>query len=620
MTSSSFSYLLSPQKDDLNKDSLPFDWRILKNYFLNRQDLSGLASKLANQPEHFSNEVPLIHIRVCIISSGNSSLIVPSIVGSGLKYGLNISITDVSNTHPLLTKKIYNEIENKKFDVILIALNFDDVPFLEPTVEQDEKFKWRFEGILNQLKTLKSTLANTNGAQIVIQNIPRKPLNIFGDIDVTTSESLQYQQQLFNRKLSEITADSTGILFDVATIAEDVGLNHWYDERMWYLAKFTFAPDFLPHYADHFCRILNTIKGKSRKCLVLDLDNTLWGGIIGQDGLDGINLSMGDAVGEAFIAFQRYIMQLKNRGVILAVCSKNNEEDALGVFRDHPNMLLKLNDFACFVANWENKPTNIRTIAKTLNIGLDAIVFVDDTPLERENVRRFLPDVAVPEMPQDPALYVRAVSQAGYFDMLSYTKEDRNRTQSYQHKLKAEQAMSESINIQDALNSIAMEIRFKEFDPIGRKRIVQLINKSNQYNLTTKRYNEKEIESFEQDSLTYTLQVSLRDKFGDYGMISVLIGFQSDETLEIDTWLMSCRVIGRDVEKAVFQELIKYCKKSNIQYITGRYIKSDRNSLVKEHYSQLGFSQPDSNDESLWQFTLKKEQYEFEKLPFIITS
>jgi FkbH-like protein len=393
---------------------------------------------------------------------------------------------------------------------------------------------------------------------------------------------------MVNRGLAEKYGGSTGLLLDVARLAEIVGLAHWYDPTLWNMTKVQFSVDCLPFYADHVCRLLAAARGKGRKCLVMDLDNTLWGGVIGDDGMEGIVIAQGDATGEAHLSVQNYALALRERGIVLAVSSKNEDETARRVFREHPEMLLKENHIAVFQANWQDKASNIQAIAAELSLGLDSLVFLDDNPVERELVRRALPQVAVPELPEDPALFSRTLAAAGYFDTVAFSKEDRQRAEFYRSNARRVALQSEVADLDAYLASLDMEM-------------------SNQFNLTTRRYSETEIADLEADPSTFTLQVRLTDTFGDNGMISVIIcRVGPQHVLMIDTWLMSCRVLGRNVERMVLRELHIHARAGGIEKILGSYRPTDRNMMVRDHYAQLGFNRTAKlqDGETRWELTV----------------
>jgi FkbH-like protein len=375
---------------------------------------------------------------------------------------------------------------------------------------------------------------------------------------------------------------------DAAAAAD--GITQWHDPVLWHRAKQEIHPRVSHIYGELVGRLIGAVRGRSRKCLVLDLDNTLWGGVIGDDGLEGIQLGQGTAMGEAYVAFQRYALRLSRRGIILAVCSKNDEINALEPFAKHPDMVLKSADVACFVANWQDKASNLRSIARRLNIGLDALVFVDDNPFERNLVRQELPEVAVPELPEDPALYAQMIADAGYFEALSLTAEDRERGGQYQASLAREELRAGVTDLPGYLRGLEMELIVRRFDAVGIPRITQLINKTNQFNLTTRRYTEEEVRVIAADEDVIPLQFRLLDRFGDNGTIAVLIGRRVADAIDMDTWLMSCRVLGREVEQACLNAMGTAARAAGAVRLTGLYRPTTKNSMVSELYPRLGFT------------------------------
>jgi FkbH-like protein len=425
-----------------------------------------------------------------------------------------------------------------------------------------------------------------------------------------------------NRKLAEQSNLGNGdVLLDVAGIAETVGLADWHNTQLWNLGKFSFSDEFVPLYAEHVARIIAAIRGKSRKVLILDLDNTIWGGVIGDDGIENIKVAQGDAIGEAHLAVQRLALELRQRGIVLAVSSKNTDAIARAPFEQHPEMLLRLDHIAVFQANWNDKATNIRAIAEELSLGLDAMVFLDDNPVERGLVRSLLPQVAVPELPEDPANYARTLAAGGYFESIGFAAEDLNRASFYQDNAKRAQLRSQVGGVEAYLASLNMTATFQPFDATGRSRIVQLINKSNQYNLTTRRYTDPEIVAAENDPNVFTLQVRLEDIFGDNGMICVVICRPEGAGVwGIDTWLMSCRVLGRRLENMVLREILAHARNAGIRKLTGTYLPTDRNKLVIDHYKRLGFANSYSDDSGLTRWELIVEGAEPEIAPMKVIS
>jgi FkbH-like protein len=391
-------------------------------------------------------------------------------------------------------------------------------------------------------------------------------------------------------------------LLALDTFAAVDGLKAWHEPGIWHRSKHEVHPSATEGYGDQVVRLVAAARGKSAKCLVLDLDNTLWGGVIGDDGLEGIVLGQGSGTGEAFTEFQRYVRALAERGVILAVCSKNDEINARQPFLLHPDMVLRCADITSFVANWTDKATNLRAIAKSLNIGLDSMVFVDDNPVERALIRRELPMVAVPELPDDPALFAQTIAAAGYFEGLCVTEEDRARGELYQANAERERLKDTVTDMASYLDSLRMVMTAQPFDSVGLTRVTQLINKTNQFNLMTERLTEDEVASRMHDPKRLTLQVRLADRFGDNGVIAVLIARVNGTDAMIETWLMSCRVLGRRVEEACLNVLAERCAEMGAERLIGLYRPTEKNGMVRQMYRSLGFTllSEEATGESRW--------------------
>ncbi len=414
--------------------------------------------------------------------------------------------------------------------------------------------------------------------------------DLLGSNEHRMSDSPQAFVQVLNSMLGAASDDAGVHLLAIDKYAARDGLRQWHNPALWYRSKQEVHPAVSHLYGEYAVRLIAAQRGRSSKCLVLDLDNTLWGGVIGDDGLQGIVLGPGSAEGEAYVAFQRYALRLKARGVILAVCSKNDIANALAPFAQHPEMALQQQDIACFVANWQDKAANLQQIAATLNIGIDSLVFADDNPFERNLVRQELPEVAVPELPEDPALYAACIADAGYFESVGLSPEDRERANQYRANAERELLRESSTDMQGYLKSLAMEIHWKPFDEIGLQRIVQLINKTNQFNLTTRRYSEGEVRALMNDPRVLTWQVRLKDRMGDNGIIAVMIAkMNAKNELEMDTWLMSCRVLGRQVENACLNLVCERGKRMTATHVVGEYRPTAKNGMVRDFYSRMGF-------------------------------
>ncbi|HKQ97656.1 MAG TPA: HAD-IIIC family phosphatase [Candidatus Polarisedimenticolia bacterium] len=402
-----------------------------------------------------------------------------------------------------------------------------------------------------------------------------------------------------NRAFAE-RAPAHVTVHDLAHLAASAGLWSWGEERFFHHAKLPAAPESLVDYAHSAASLLAAQAGVGRKALVLDLDNTLWGGVVGDDGLPGLRLGQGDGEGEAYQAFQRFAKGLAERGVLLAVCSKNDETIAREVFEKHTEMILRLDDIACFVANWQDKATNLRAIAARLNIGLNSLVFVDDNPAERSIVRRLAPEVAVPEMPADVSGYVRAVQAHRWFQAVSLGSEDLGRTAMYRANASRDAAEAASGSVDDFLRTLRMVAQVRPVDAQSLERVTQLVNRSNQFNLTTRRYSAGEIQARAADPAWVTRTITLGDRFGDNGLISVLLAQAADGVLVIDTWVMSCRVLKRGVEELALNCLVEAARERGLVAVRGQYLATAKNGLVRDHYRDLGFTPPDG-DAGFWE-------------------
>ncbi len=548
-------------------------------------------------------------LKLGVVSNGTTDLLYPTLFVSALRHGVLLEIVG-SDFDQALQEAIdpNSELNQAALDLVLVALDYRGYRFAMNT---QSVVKGGFDAAeaSDYLSQIIQGFKSNSGTNCIIQTVAKPPTNLLGNLDNTLTHTISATINTFNQNVIQLADSSACYLLDVADIAADFGGLRWFDERQWLMSRIAMSPEATVYYAERFGSLVGAIRGKSKKCLVLDLDNTCWGGVIGDDGMDGIVIGEGNARGEAHLSLQRYALELKEHGIILAVCSKNDEDNAKEPFNSHPDMLLKEGDIAVFVANWNDKASNLKFIAQTLNIGIDALAFVDDNPAEREIIRQMLPQVGVPELPEDPSNYTRVLSQARYFEAVAFNQEDKLRAEQYRLNAKRQELLEASEGIGDYLSSLEMKINFAPFDKLGRKRITQLVNKTNQFNLTTKRYTEAQIEQFEQDSATLTLQIRLKDKFGDNGMISVVIAHVKGDTLDVDTWLMSCRVIKRSVEQMVCDELVKFAIEHNLTRITGNYIPSAKNKLVKDLYQELGFEQLSEQDnETRWSLDVAQYQ------------
>lgn len=378
-------------------------------------------------------------------------------------------------------------------------------------------------------------------------------------------------------------------IIDAEQVASVLGKALWEDPVAWHSTKQAPGPAGVPVLAHRIASVLQAVVGLSAKCLVLDLDDTIWGGAVGDVGVEGIVLG-GTPLGEAFLDFQRYLRGLAARGVAIAVCSKNDEEVARAPFRQHPEMVLRESDVAHFVANWRPKAENVRGIAQALNVGLDSLVLVDDDPLERELVRALLPEVRVIDLPADPANFAAAVSDSLAFETLTLTSEDRTRTASYRADIARTAVLEDAATVDELIASLAMTAELSPFREVDVPRLHQLVNKTNQFNLTTVRMSETDVRALIGRDDLETQSVRLRDRFGDYGLVAVLIGRVANDELRVEQWLMSCRVFGRRLEDVMIARAGEAARARGLARLVGEYRPTSKNREFRDLYLRLGFA------------------------------
>lgn len=416
--------------------------------------------------------------------------------------------------------------------------------------------------------------------------------NVYGNYALKVPESWTFQVTGLNHRLNELAVRQRNLYILNSRPADSMGdVTDWTQVVN---ADLHYTPAYLDWLAGSVEAVIASFRGRFRKCIVLDLDNTLWGGIIGDDGMEGIQIgALG--IGKAFTHFQKWLRELGRRGIILAVCSKNNDETAREPFQRHPEMVLRLEDFAVFVANWESKADNIARIREILNIGYDSMVFIDDNPAEREIVRRHLPDVCVPEMPEDPACYLPFLVAGNYFETTSHSSNDAERTRQYQEEFRRQELSRSVTDMDEFLRSLAMRATLTSFQEEDVERIAQLTQRSNQFNLRTVRYTAADIRRMLGDPLCHTFSVQLSDAFGNYGLISTVVVRQQGDRAEIDTWIMSCRVLKRTVEALLMNELVGRLRVAGIRELRGQYLPTAKNMLVERLLPSLGM-EPDGEN------------------------
>jgi len=387
---------------------------------------------------------------------------------------------------------------------------------------------------------------------------------------------------------------------DINYLSSYIGLRYWFDRSLWYQAKYAISMESIPELAFNISKIISSILGNSKKCLVLDLDNTCWGGVIGDDGLNRIHIGTETAISESYTVFQKYVKELKDRGVTLAICSKNDFENAKEGF-SHPESILNFDDFTSFKANWNPKHQNILDIAKSINIGVDSLVFIDDNPVERDIVLSQVPSASVPDVGSEVVEFIAHIDRNGYFEPISIADDDINRSQYYEDNKKRANNQATFKSYDEFLVSLDMTAEIKSFSSVYLDRITQLTNKTNQFNLTTKRYTTGEIDTITSSDEYIKVYGKLTDKYGDNGLIAISIGRVESRTCHIDLWLMSCRVLERNMEFAMLDELVSKCKDQNVSKIIGYYYKSAKNSMTSDLYEKFGFRLiRQNNEDTVW--------------------
>ena len=477
-------------------------------------------------------------------------------------------------------------------EIVVLAVNWRSLGLLDETADPAATVR----NLIDGMAALWRTCQHRYRAAVIQLNFEIPEVDPLGRLSAASPGGRARVIHTLNLELWDAAQQARVAVLDVEQLAAATGKRNWSDPGMWIAAKQYPTTDAVPLLTRNLAALVRAVCGLTSKCAVLDLDGTLWGGVIGEDGLDGIRLG-GDAEGEAYTAFHQYLLGLRRRGIPLAVCSKNNEDDARSVFRRHPETVLKEDDFAVFLANWEPKPDNLKNIAAMLNIGVDSLVFLDDNPVERNLVRRELPEVEVPELPDDPARYAEALHATYLFESLSLTDEDRRRADTYRDNVLRTELAEGSTNLDDYLVSLRMKVDLRPFDETNLPRIVQLINKTNQFSLTTRRTTASEVMAWMQDPACYTQFMRLQDRFGDSGVTGAMVAVREGDTLRIVNWLMSCRVLGRRIENLMLASLIRHARRAGVAAVIGEYLPTAKNGQTSDLFDRFGFERIEERED-----------------------
>ncbi len=557
--------------------------------------------------KHMPADLPVM--KVALTGDTATQFLATAIRGVGAERGYQIDLFEAE----------YNQVERQFLDPSseLYQTDADYIVLFQSTHKLGEKHSLlppsQQESLAEErLAFIASVCENPMLAskKIICLNYPEIEDTVFGSYATKVTSSFTYQVRKLNMGLMELSQQYANLFIcDIAGLQNKLGRDMMFAPNVYVSTEMVLSIDALPYVASRVMDIICAIKGQFKKCLILDLDNTVWGGVIGDDGLEGIQLGHGLGIGKAFTEFQMWVKKLKQRGIIICVASKNNEETAKEPFEKHPDMVLKLEDIAVFQANWETKVDNIRTIQRILNIGFDSMVFLDDNPFERNMVRENIPGITVPELPQDPGEYLEYLYSQNLFETASYSQADKDRTKQYQVEAKRVSLQKTFSNEADFLKSLDMTSVVSGFNKFNTPRVAQLSQRSNQFNLRTVRYTEADIEALGQNPDVIDLSFTLEDKFGDNGLIAVVImKKQDEETLFIDTWFMSCRVLKRGMENFTLNTMVEAAREKGFKRIIGEYLPTPKNKMVENHYPNLGFQTVKNSPTA--QYVLDVDQYQ----------
>ncbi len=558
---------------------------------------------LKNLKKDYSN-FPIIN--VALLGDSSTQFLNKTLSAYAIEYGYQLNLFEADyNQIDLQVFNLGSDFYNSDADFVILSETNQKLKKSFYNLSLEERQTFADDKIKHIQKSINQILEHKKIKSVVYFNFQEEDDSVFGNYANSTEYSYLYQIRKLNFELMNLAQKNRSFLvLDYKLIHQRLGDKSAFSPQMLVNNDMTFSMDALPVISKYIMDIILAQNGVFKKCLILDLDNTMWGGIIGDDGIE--NIQIGNlGIGKAFTNFQLWVKELKERGIILAICSKNYENVAKNVFINHPEMKIKLDDISVFVANWENKADNIKYIQNVLNIGFDSMVFIDDNKFERELVKNNVPEITVPDLPIDPAEYVEYLKTLNLFETNSFVKNDTKRTKQYQAESERKKIAQKFSSETDFLKELEMEATIEPFNDFNLPRIAQLIQRSNQFNLRTKRYSEQELKSFQQSKDYACFSLSLKDKYGDYGLVSIIILKINTDSLFIDTWVMSCRVLKRDVEKFIINYMVNLAKnKPNIKSIIGEYIPTPKNALVKNLYKELGFKA----NSNLWQLDLMSYQ------------
>lgn len=559
------------------------------------KDLNSLQKNLKKDLSSFKK------IKVALLGDSSTRLLAQAIKGVGADAGISFDLFEAGYDQvDLQLSDTSSELYAFKPEFIIVFCSAEKLKNKFYRSAKSEKINFA-ETHIQWIENTGTRVSQNLNTKLIYLNFPLLNDGVFGNFANKTQLSFIYQLRKINFTLMDLSAKLKNLFIcDLDILQNQLGRKEMSDPRMYVNADMVISVSALPVVAKNICDIILSAEGSFKKCLILDLDNTIWGGTIGDDGIENIHLGeLG--IGKAFTELQLWAKQLKERGILLAVCSKNDETTAKEPFEKHPDMVLRPDDISVFIANWNNKVDNIKHIQQILNIGFDSMVFLDDDAFERNMVRTLLPEITVPELPVDPAEYLEYLATLNLFETASFSEEDEIRAQHYKDEAKRAIDIKSHTDENSFLAGLNMVSEVKPFDKFNIPRVAQLTQRSNQFNLRTIRYTEKDIEKISHSDEYATVSFTLEDKYGSSGLIAAaILKKQADDYFFIDTWLMSCRVLKRGMENFTLNTIVKIAKEKGIKKLAGEFISTVKNSMVKDLYKDLGFT----NSNGIWELAI----------------
>ena len=561
-----------------------------------------LRKKLRIKKELLSQNISFIEKRVAVLGGSTTNEIVDQLELFLLNYGIKPTFYQSEYAQYWQDAVFGNEeLDSFQPDIVFIHTNWRNITAFPTTASTVEEANQLLDDQFAHFSVMWDKIAERYACPVIQNNFDRPAWRLLGNSDISDYRGKTNFISRLNQKLYDYAQGHKGFYVnDIDYLAANYGLEKWSNPLYWHMYKYSLCLDAIPSLAKSVADIIKSIYGKNKKVLVCDLDNTLWGGVVGDDGVEGIQVGPEVPTGQIYSEFQSYVKELKSIGVLLAVNSKNDEENAIAGL-NHPDGVLKPDDFVNIKANWENKDRNMQAIAAELNLGIDSFVFIDDNPTEREIMRQADFGVAIPEMDKVEN-YIRILDNNGYFEVTSLSADDLSRVKMYQENAKRTQLQQSLGSYEDFLKSLEMKATIRNFEPIYIQRIAQLTNKSNQFNLTTLRCSESDITHMKDSPDYLCLYGKLEDKFGDNGVVSVVAGERIGDELHMRLWLMSCRVLKRGMEDAMLDTLVSDARQIGIKTIKGYYYPTAKNNMVRDFYQRMGFTleSADETGNTVW--------------------